>query len=653
MDKRFLAVVAAAALGIGLAACSEDKVEEVAAAKAPRVYDAETFYMTTTYTTPFVSGGLVFSPDGAAVLITSDASGIFNAYSVPAAGGAPLALTESTTDSIFAVSWFPADRRILYAADEGGNELDHLFVRAADGALRDLTPGDKLKANFVGWLADGSGLWLTTNERDPKFFDLYRYDVADYSRQLVFQNDAGFSVADVSGDGRWLALVKSRTSADSDVYVADLSAAAVAPVLITEHEGNIAHDVYCFTPDSTSLVYATDEHGEYSEAWTHALESGEKAVLASAEWDVSDVGFSPAGRYRVVSVNEDASTRVTITDRTTGEVVALPELPRGNLTRLRFDASESKLVFRLNADTSPTNIHVVDLAANKQARLTNALNPAIDQADLVAATVERYESYDRLKIPGILYKPRTASAENPVPALVWVHGGPGGQSRVGYSPTIQHLVNHGYAVLAANNRGSSGYGKTFFHLDDRRHGEVDLDDIVAAKTYLQSLEWVDGDKIGIIGGSYGGYMVGAALAFRSGTFEVGVNIFGVMNWVRTLNSIPPWWESFREALFDEMGDPATDAERHQRISPLFHASNIVTPMLVVQGANDPRVLQIESDEIVAAVRANGVAVEYVIFPDEGHGFTKRENRIAASEAYLSFLDQYLKRIAVPAAAAAE
>lgn len=642
MHKRFLAIVAVAGLGIGLAACSEDKVE---VAKAPQTYDAETFYMTITYTIPFVSGGLVFSPDGSEVLISSDASGIFNAYSVPAAGGPPVALTESTTDSIFALSWFPADRRILYTADEGGNELDHIFVRGEDGALRDLTPGDELKANFVGWLADGSGFWLTTNERDPKFFDLYRYDATDYSRRLVFQNEAGFSIADVSGDGRWLALVKSRTSADSDVYVADLSAAAVEPVLITGHQGNIAYDVYRFSPDSTSLVYATDEHGEYFEAWTYALASGEKAVLASAEWDVSDVGFSPAGRYRVVSVNEDASTRVTITDQTNGEVVALPELPRGNLTRLRFDASERKLVFRLNADTSPTNIHVVDLAANVQVQLTNALNPAIDQADLVPATVERYESYDGLKIPGILFKPKTASAENKVPALVWVHGGPGGQSRVGYSATIQHLVNHGYAIFAANNRGSSGYGKTFFHLDDRKHGEVDLDDIVEAKTYLQSLEWVDGEKIGIIGGSYGGYMVGAALAFRSGTFDVGVNIFGVMNWVRTLNSIPPWWESFREALFDEMGDPATDAERHQRISPLFHASNIVTPMLVVQGANDPRVLQIESDEIVEAVRANGVPVEYLIFPDEGHGFTKRENRIAASEAYLAFLDRYLKGIA--------
>ena len=149
------------------------------------------------------------------------------------------------------------------------------------------------------------------------------------------------------------------------------------------------------------------------------------------------------------------------------------------------------------------------------------------------------------------------------------------------------------------------------------------------------------DQIGIIGGSYGGYMVGAALAFEPDVFKVGVNIFGVMNWVRTLESIPPWWESFREALYDEMGDPATDGERHRAISPLFHAENIQVPLLVVQGANDPRVLQVESDEIVEAVRENGVPVEYVIFPDEGHGFSKRENRITASEAFVSFLDTYL------------
>jgi dipeptidyl aminopeptidase/acylaminoacyl peptidase len=261
---------------------------------------------------------------------------------------------------------------------------------------------------------------------------------------------------------------------------------------------------------------------------------------------------------------------------------------------------------------------------------------------LVAGEVVRYKSFDDLEIPGILYKPHGASADNPVPALVWVHGGPGGQSRTGYSATRQHLINHGYAILAANNRGSSGYGKTFFHMDDKRHGEEDLQDIVYGRKYLESLDWVDAERIGVIGGSYGGYMVAAALAFEPEAFDVGINIFGVTNWVRTLKSIPPWWEAFKEALYDEMGDPATDEERHRRISPLFHAENIVKPLLVVQGANDPRVLQVESDELVAAVEANEVPVDYVIFPDEGHGFRKRDNRITASEAYVRFLDKYLK-----------
>ncbi|MCK5574843.1 MAG: S9 family peptidase, partial [Sphingomonadales bacterium] len=273
---------------------------------------------------------------------------------------------------------------------------------------------------------------------------------------------------------------------------------------------------------------------------------------------------------------------------------------------------------------------------------TSALNRDVNPDDLVDAEVVRYTSFDDLQIPGILYKPVGASAANKVPALVWVHGGPGGQSRRGYRAAIQHLVNHGYAVHAANNRGSSGYGKTFYHMDDKRHGDVDLKDIVYARTYLEGLDWVDGSKVGIIGGSYGGYMVGAALAFEPEAFDVGVNIFGVMNWPRTLKSIPPWWASFRKSLYDELGDPEVEEERLMSISPLFHTQNIAKPLLVVQGANDPRVLQVESDELVAKVRANGVPVEYVLFPDEGHGFRKRENRITASNAYVRFLDQYLK-----------
>ncbi|MDE2978847.1 MAG: prolyl oligopeptidase family serine peptidase, partial [Acidobacteriota bacterium] len=274
-------------------------------------------------------------------------------------------------------------------------------------------------------------------------------------------------------------------------------------------------------------------------------------------------------------------------------------------------------------------------------RLTQSLNPEIDPDDLVTTEVIRYPSFDGLEIPAILWRPHGASAGNPSPAMVWVHGGPGGQTRRTYRADIQHLVNQGYVVLGVNNRGSSGYGKTFFHMDDRKHGEVDLQDCVWARTWLESQDWVDGSRVGIIGGSYGGYMVAAALAFEPEVFDVGINIFGVTNWIRTLESTPPWWQAQKVALLGELGDPATERERLERISPLFHASNVVRPLLVVQGANDPRVLQVESDELVEAVRANDVPVEYVLFPDEGHGFRNRVNRIEASERYAAFLAEHL------------
>ena len=288
-------------------------------------------------------------------------------------------------------------------------------------------------------------------------------------------------------------------------------------------------------------------------------------------------------------------------------------------------------------------MHVLDLRTGDHRRLTTCLTEKIKAEYLVSSQVVRYPSFDKLKIPALLYKPHQASAQRKVPAIVYAHGGPGGQCRVGYDPTLQFLLNHGYAVLAVNNRGSSGYGKTFFHMDDRKHGDVDLKDIVHGRRYLESLDWIDDKRIAVMGGSYGGYLVCAALAFEPNVFDCGIDIFGVTNWVRTLESIPPWWTTMRAALFAELGDPTTDRERLQRISPLFHAKNICKPLLVVQGANDARVLKVESDEMVKAVAAQGVPVEYIVFPDEGHGFLRKENRIAATEAYLKFLDRHLRR----------
>ena len=625
--------------GIGAGADAVRPGQAGAVRAKPAVYDARAFFTTTSYS---LAGGLAWSSDDRRLLVSSDETGIFNVYAL-SADGRKEPLTTSTTDSTYAVSWFPQDARVLFTADKGGNELGHLYVRELDGTTRDLTPGEKAKAGFEEWSADRSVFFVSTNERDPKAFDLYRYATKDYQRSMVFRNDQALGIAAVSPDGRYVALTKPRTSADSDLYLFDATRPDAAPVLITKHEGNVSHGAYTFTPDSKQLVYATDEHGEFTQAWTHDLATGRKAPLVTAAWDVSFVAYSDSGRYRISATNDDARTVIAILDTTTGKALKVPGLPPGDLSQIRFSRDEKRLALMVSSDTSPNDVYTVDLAAGRSARLTKALNPQIKEADLVATEVVRYKSFDGLEIPSILYKPHGASAAAKVPALVMVHGGPGGQSRTGYSAMVQHLVNHGYAVLAANNRGSSGYGKKFFHLDDKRHGDVDLKDIVAGKTWLAAQPWVDGERIGIIGGSYGGYMVGAALAFEPDVFDVGINIFGVMNWVRTLANIPPWWQAQKQALFDEMGDPATDAERHRRISPLFHAKNIKVPLLVVQGANDPRVLKVESDEIVAAVRSNGVPVEYVLFPDEGHGFSKRENRIKASDAYVSFLDARLKR----------
>lgn len=619
---------------------AEDPAAVPAEAEGIPAYDARTFFMTTSYEA-VDTAGRAFSADGSRILVSSDESGVFNALAFDLDTGTAEALTESLRDAVFAVSYFPADNRILYTFDEGGNELDQIHVREIDGSSRNLTPGENVKAEFMNWSADGQYLFIRTTERDGRNFDLYRYSAEDYTRELIFQNDAGWELSALSPDSQWLALDKPRTSADSDIYIKQLGSDD-PPVHVTPHQGNVSHVVLAFTPDSKALYFGTDEFSEFRQAWRYVLENGERDLVYSDDWDVLFIGFSVSGKYRVIGVNVDAATEIHLTELETGEAIELPVLPQGDIRNIRFSNDDRLMAFFLNADTQPNDLFVMDLGTSRARQYTQALNDEIDPEHLVSSEVIRYKSFDGLEIPSILYRPKSASAENRVPALVLVHGGPGGQTRKGYSATVQHLVNHGYAILGANNRGSSGYGKTFFHMDDRRHGEEDLKDIVWGRRYLESLEWVDADRIGIIGGSYGGYMTAAALAFHPEVFDVGIDIFGVTNWVRTLQSIPPWWESFKESLYDEMGDPETDAERHHRISPLFHAENIARPLLVIQGANDPRVLQVESDELVAKVQENEVPVEYVVFEDEGHGFRNRENRITASEAYVNFLDRYLK-----------
>ena len=586
-------------------------------------------------------GGSSFSSDDKSILFHNNKTGIFNVYSVPVTGGAATQLTSSTKESTYAVSYFPNDARFIYTYDRGGNENNHLFLRELDGTDRDLTPGEKVKANFLGWSHDRKSFFFSTNERDARFFDIYEMPIDSLKPSLIYKDETGFDFGDISNDKKYVAFEKSGGSpADSDVYLYNTASKELKN--ITAHSGDVANSAQTFDVQSKYLYYLSDAGGEFRYVARYDLATGKSEVVEKAPWDVFYTYFSHNGKYRVTAVNEDARTKIRINDTATGKVVPLPQLPNADITGVNISRSEKLMAFYLNGDRSPSNLYVYDFATKKATKLTDSLNPEINPSDLVDSQVIRYKSFDGLDIPSILYKPKHASPQNKVPALVLVHGGPGGQTRVGYSAMVQYLVNHGYVVLGANNRGSSGYGKTFFAADDGKHGREPLWDIVESKKYLASLGYVDEKKIGIIGGSYGGYMVLAALAFKPEEFAVGVDIFGVSNWVRTLQSIPPYWESFRKSLYKELGDPSKDLENLRAISPLFHTDKIVKPLIVLQGANDPRVIKPESDEIVENIKKRNGVVEYVLFDNEGHGFTKKANEIRAYKSILDFLDRYLK-----------
>ncbi|NRF66185.1 S9 family peptidase [Aquincola sp. S2] len=603
-------------------------------ARGPKRYTIEQFMATTSIT------GASFSADGQRLLFSSNQSGIWNAYVLPVTGGTPEPLTRSTTDSVFAVGFFPDDDRVLFTRDRAGDEQNHLFVRETDGTERDLTPGDRLKAELVAWQGDGSGFYVISNERDPKFFDLYRYDTKDYARTLVYRNEQGLNVESISRDGRWVALSKARTTADNDLHLYDTRSKTLKH--LTPHQGNIRHEAQAFDPASKRLYFLSDEGSEFAQLRVVDLDDGSVRVHQKADWDIAFTYFSWDGRHRVTGINEDGSTKIRITDAATEQPLALPPLPAGQLRQVTFSKDGQRLAFYVNGDRAPNNLFVHDFKSRQLRQLTQSLAREIVADDLVEAQVLRFKSFDGLVIPSIYYRPHEATPERKVPAVIFVHGGPGGQTRRGYSAMMQHLANQGYAVLGINHRGSAGYGKSFYAADDRKHGREPLWDCIEAKAFLASLGHVDPERIAIMGGSYGGYMTLAAMAFRPEAFKVGIDIFGVSNWLRTLESIPPYWESFREALYAEIGDPVKDKEFLIATSPLFHAKEIRKPLMVIQGRNDPRVIKPESDEIVEAVKKNGVPVEYLVFDDEGHGFSKKRNELEANRRIVEFLDKHLK-----------
>ncbi|MFN2511453.1 MAG: hypothetical protein ABR568_08410 [Pyrinomonadaceae bacterium] len=391
-------------------------------------------------------GGASFSFDEKQILFNNNKTGIFNVYTVAVSGGEPKQLTNSTKESTFAVSYLPSDARFIYSYDRGGNENSHLYLREQDGSERDLTPGEKTKANFLGWSHDRKSFFYSTNERDAKYFDVFEMTVADMKPTLIFKDETGYDFADISNDKRYLAFSKPGDStADSDIFLYDAQQKAMTK--ITPHTGEISFNAQSFDPQSKNLYFTTDEGSEFAYLKKYELATGTSAVVEKTPWDIWATYFSRNGKYRATIINQDARTVIKIYDTATGKLVPLPKLPGGDITGVTFAPSETRMAFYLNGDRSPSNLYVYDFATRKATKLTNSLNPVINANDLVEAENISYKSFDGMEVPAILYKPHEASSANKVPALVLVHGGPGGQARRGYKAQVQFLVNHGYAVL--------------------------------------------------------------------------------------------------------------------------------------------------------------------------------------------------------------
>ncbi len=607
--------------------------------QAPPAKEIKTYSIAQIMDNEAVSGGS-FSPDNSKLLITSNRSGIYNMYTVPVAGGAFSPVTASDSSSVFAISYFPDDERMLFRMDNNGDELYHIFLMDVSGTSRDLTPDAGARTSFYSWAEDDKSFFYGSNKRDSKYMDLYEMDIESMTSKMRYRNTDGMEFGEISPDKSKIALIKPLNTNDNDLYLANLKDKSSIKV----NRAQSANTPQDFSIDNKFLYYTTDEGSEYAYLMKYNIIDGIREKVMEREWDISGSYFTEMGNYLVTYINEDGKNAIEVMDVATGKNLDLPTPENASITSVEFSADEKLMRYYAGGSDRPYDLWVSEPGTTSQKQLTQVLNKEISAEDLVAAEVIRYKSFDGLEIPAIYYKPHQATSENKTPALVWVHGGPGGQSGQYFNATIQYLVNHGYAILAVNNRGSSGYGKSFFKMDDLNHGDKDLKDCIAGKKWLTRQKEIDEKKIGIIGGSYGGYMTMAALTYAPEEFKVGVNLFGVTNWIRTLRSIPPWWESFKDALYLELGDPnSADSVRLREISPLFHTENVTKPLIVLQGKQDPRVLQAESDEIVAGVRKNGVPVEYVLFEDEGHGFVKKENQIEAYSKILEFLDTYLKK----------
>jgi dipeptidyl aminopeptidase/acylaminoacyl peptidase len=576
-----------------------------------------------------------FSPSRSWVAYRSDVTGRSQIWEVPTSGGWPVQLTFADAP-VSGAAWARDGATMAFERDSGGDERYHLFsMPSAGGAPARLTAAPEVREQLVGFSDDQRFLAYTSDSGQAGHFELWIRDLAA-GRASRVTSDSVSTVGGVwSHDSRFLALARTNDLANVDAVLFDVSTGRTR--LLTPHTGSKSYTPVAFSPDDRELLLISDARDGIGRLAIVTLGADSLRWLGTGSWPVEAAGWSVRGS---IAYSENADGRITTylmrRDGSSRRRIG----PRQGATAFEEFSSDGQLVLFSHSDaTRPSDLWVQDVGRDSSWQLTYALAGGVDPSNLAPAALVHYPTFDGRKISAFVNVPFNLQKDGSNPAIVLVHGGPSGQWTDAFSRDVAYYANHGYVVIRPNVRGSTGYGKAFEDLNNLDWGGGDLKDLVAAADYLVATGYVARSKIAVLGGSYGGYLTLAALAFTPERWAAGVDLYGISSIVTLAQTTEPRLLPY---LIREMGSLATNQALMRERSPLFRAQAIRAPLLILQGDNDPRVPLAESRQIADAVRRRGGIADLIVYPGEGHGFHKLEDRLDGMRRAVEFLDRYVK-----------
>jgi len=592
-----------------------------------------------------------FYSDGRHVAFLTNITGMPQAWKVKV--GDEAYWPEQLTFEAERVQWIgtspvAGDDRIIFGRDIGGNENAQLYL--LDGTMETCITAGHIEAMHVPgeWSKDGKTVLYGANRTDKRIFDVYMQPL-DGEAELIWRNDdSGYPVGlTFSPDGGRVAFTRMEASFRHRLYEIDVDAREAEDLSLVEEWARYALLGY---HGDGSLLLTTDVASDFLYIARLDLASRKLERLVEADWDVRGLSLSPDNRLLVYDVNVEGYSELYTLNLETGETMKadLGEVP-GVVSAVGFGDAPSfsldsgSLAFAFTSSTRPTDVYVWDLKADEVRRVTRSSYGGLPEDSFVAPELVHFPTFDESEkggtrvIPSWFYKPKSSRLERP-PVIVYVHGGPEGQSRPSFMFTIQYFLNNGYAVFQPNVRGSTGYGKHYSHLDDVRKRMDSVVDLAHGAHWLKGREDIDGEKLVVYGGSYGGFMVLSSITTYPDIWVAAVDIVGISNLATFLRNTSDYRRKHRAA---EYGSLEEDEEFLESIAPINHIEKVEAPLMVIQGANDPRVPLSESEQMVEALRRMGKPVEFHVFDDEGHGLVRLKNKLVAYPAMIEFLEKYL------------